>query len=61
MVAKHNNPGQLELFENMVERKDIPLDVVSPSIKNITISPAIQAVLKSVAKQLHELDGTKTS
>lgn len=61
MVAKHNNPGQLELFENMVERKDIPLDVVSPSMKNITISPAIQAVLKSVAKQLHELDGTKTS
>lgn len=45
----NNNPNQFELFEAMMDREVLPVDVV-PSKDIVSISPAIQSVLASVAK-----------
>lgn len=61
MVAKKtHNPGQgemfptqFELFADMVNRRDLPLDVVTSS--PTPISPAINQVLQSVSNGLGKI------
>lgn len=50
-IKNNNNPNQFELFENTVNRKIPPVDVVHPK-DTVPVSPAIQSVLDSVAKRL---------
>lgn len=47
-------PDQLELFAGMVNRQNLPLDVV-PSSSTAPVSPAINQVLQSVANGLGKL------
>lgn len=47
-------PTQFELFADMVNRQDLPLDVVDSSGAT-PVSPAINQVLRSVANGLDKL------
>lgn len=56
MTKKYYNPDQLDLFEEMINREILPLDVVQIATEEkVPVSFALGKVLASVTKQIHNI------